>query len=262
MSGGAFSVAVDGAVLSGEIAGVGSPLVLVHGMAGDRSEWDGLLRALPADLATLRYDLRGFGRSEAQGGIAFSHADDLLTVFDVQGIGRTPVLGLSMGGGIALNFALNHPERVSHLILISPAMVGWEWSDEWKALWCRITDPARAGELDLARQAWFGHPMFAALRRDPAAGERLRRSIGTYHGRQWIKDWQRDELPDIDRLNALAMPCLLLSGELDLSDIRLITEVIAAAAPQVLRIDYSDTGHMLHLERTDEVARAVAEFLN
>lgn len=262
MVSGAFSVPVEGAVLSGEIAGAGSPLMLVHGMAGDRHEWDGLLAALPAGLATLRYDLRGFGRSVARDGIAFSHADDLLAVLDAQGIGRAPLLGLSMGGGVALNFALNHPERVSRLILISPAVVGWEWSDEWNALWRRSTEPARAGDLDLARQAWFEHPMFAALCRDPVAAEHLRRSIESYHGRQWIKDWQRDELPDIERLHALAMPCLLLSGEVDLPDVRLIAEVIAAAAPEVRRIDYPDAGHMLHLERTEEVARAVADFVN
>jgi 2-succinyl-6-hydroxy-2,4-cyclohexadiene-1-carboxylate synthase len=261
MSGGAFSVTVEGAVLSGESAGPGTPLVLVHGMAGDRREWDGLLAALPADFAALRYDLRGFGRSAAEVDAAFSHADDLLALLDSREIAHAPVLGLSLGGGIALNFALNHPERVSRLILISPAVVGWEWSDEWQALWRRTTDPARAGDMGRARREWCDHPMFAALRRDPEAAEHLRRSVESYHGRQWIKDGQRDELPDIDRLHELAMPCLLLNGELDLPDMRLIADVIAAAAPDVERIDFADAGHMLHAERTSEVASAVIRFL-
>jgi pimeloyl-ACP methyl ester carboxylesterase len=161
-----------------------------------------------------------------------------------------------MGGGVALNFALSHPERVSRLILISPAMVGWEWSDEWKALWRGVSSAARSGDMALARERWFQHPMFAVARTSDAADE-LRHAIDAYHGRQWIRDPQRDELPDIDRLHTLAMPTLLFTGEHDVADIRLIADVIAAAAPQVTRIDYAGAGHMLHLERPREIAAAI-----
>jgi pimeloyl-ACP methyl ester carboxylesterase len=146
-----FTVAVEGAVLSGEASGAGPPLIFVHGMAGDRHDWDKLIAALPHGLATLRYDLRGFGSSEAQEGAQFSHSDDLLALMDALGIAQASLIGLSMGGGVALNFALSHPERVSRLILISPAMTGWESSDEWKALWRGVAHPARAGDLALAR---------------------------------------------------------------------------------------------------------------
>jgi 2-succinyl-6-hydroxy-2,4-cyclohexadiene-1-carboxylate synthase len=197
-----------------------------------------------------------------QEGVTFSHADDLLALFDAQEIERAPLLGLSMGGGIALNFALSHPERVNRLVLISPAMVGWEWSDEWRALWRAVATPARAGNMALARDRWFAHPMFAALRRDPAAAAELRRAIEAYHGRQWIRDWQREELPDVDRLHTLAMPCLLLTGALDEPDIRLIAALIEGTAPDVRRIDFADAGHMPHIERTDEVTRAITAFLD
>ncbi len=258
---GAFTVAVEGAVLSGEARGIGSPLVLLHGMAGERHDWAPLIAALPAELPTLCYDLRGFGQSLAQDGVAFSHADDLVAVLDAQRIERAVILGVSMGGGVALNFALSHPERVSQLILISPALVGWEWSTEWKALWRSVAAPARAGDIGLARERWFDHPMFAALRRDQTLSDELRRAIDAYPGRQWVRDWQADELPDLDRLHALSVPCLLLTGALDVPDMRLIAELLTAAAPGVKRIDYPDAGHMLHLERTAEVAADVSAFV-
>jgi len=262
---GAFTVPVEGAVLCGETragatGGAKSPLVLVHGMAGERHDWDRLCNALPSSLATLRYDLRGFGASVTQQDTGFSHAEDLLALFDALGIDRAPLAGLSMGGGIALNFALNHPERVSRLVLISPAMIGWEWSEEWRAIWRGITGAARSGDMALARERWWNHPIFATARQSDAAGE-LRRSIGAYHGRQWVRDYQRDALPDMERLHQLAMPTLLLTGELDQPDLRLIGDVIESAAPNVRRIDYPGAGHMLHLERTAEVARAIADFL-
>jgi pimeloyl-ACP methyl ester carboxylesterase len=256
----AFTVPVEGATLSGELRGEGPPLILAHGMAGERHDSDRLVAALPAKLPLLRYDLRGFGQSQAGPGLPYSHTDDLLALFDALDIHCAPLLGLSMGGGVALNFALSHPERVSKLILISPAMIGWEWSDEWKTLWRGVSRAARDGDLALARELWWRHPMFAVIR-ETEAGVELRHSIDAYHGRQWFADSQREELPDVDRLHTLAMPTLLLTGEHDVSDIRLIADVIEAAAPDVTRIDYADAGHMLHMERAAEVTEAVTRFL-
>jgi pimeloyl-ACP methyl ester carboxylesterase len=258
---GAFTVAVEGAVLSGERCGEGTPLVFVHGMASDRHEWDRLIAALPANIAAFTYDLRGFGLSKAQDGMPFSHADDLLALFDARGIERATLVGLSMGGAIALNFALGNPWRVARLVLISPHMVGWEASEDWKGLWHGVTRAARAGDMATARRLWLEHPMFDALREHPGLTEELRTSLDGYHGSQWVRDCQRDELPDIDRLHGLAMPCLLLTGERDHPDLRLIAGLIEAAAPNVRRIDYAGTGHRVHAERTGEVARAIAEFI-
>lgn len=257
---GAFTVRVEGATLSGEMRGDCPALALIHGMGGDLRDWDRLVAALPADLPLLRHDLRGFGRSHATDGVEFSHSDDFLRMLDTLGIERIAVLGLSLGGAVALNFALNHPERVSRLILVSPAMVGWQWSAEWKALWREVSIAAKGGDIAQARRRWFAHPMFEALR-ETEAGEDLWRSISTFAGRQWLRDWQRHELPDIDRLHALATPALLLSGERDVPDMRLIADVIAASAPRVERIDFPGAGHMLHLERTNELAHAVARFI-
>jgi pimeloyl-ACP methyl ester carboxylesterase len=256
-----FSVAVAGARLAGEQRGDGPPLVFVHGMAGTRHEWDRLIAALPVGLAALTYDLRGFGQSAAEDSVPFSHADDLLALFEARGIEQAALVGLSMGGAIALNFALSHPERVERLVLISPHMTGWEASDDWKALWRGVAQAARAGDMAGARDLWFGHPMFAALREHPDLAAELRRSLADYPGAQWVRDWQRAELPDVDRLHTLAVPTLLLTGTRDHQDLRLIADVIEAAAPQVRRIDYADTGHMVHMERTGEVARAIGQFI-
>jgi len=230
-------------------------------MAGSRRDWDEVIRALPRPLCIVAYDLRGFGASKADDGRPFSHAVDLRVLMDGLGIERAAIAGLSMGGGIALNFALSHPERVSHMCLVSPAMVGWEWSDEWKALWRGVAQAARSGDMALARDRWFAHPMFAQVRAGPSA-EELRRSIDAYHGRQWIRDDQRDEMPDIDRLHDLAVPTLLLTGELDVPDLRLISDVIESATSATKRIDFAGAGHMLTLERPVETAESIARFIS
>lgn len=259
-----FTVPVEGGTLHGEARGETPALCFIHGMGGSLHDWDRLIAALPpapsGALPLVRHDMRGFGASEAVEGVAFSHADDLLALIDALGVERIAPVGLSMGGGVALNFALSHPQRVSRLVLVSPAMVGWDWSAEWKAQWRHVTKAARAGDMALARERWFLHPMFDQVRAGPLADE-LRAEIAAYHGRQWLRTDERPELPDVDRLPTLAVPTLLLSGGRDVPDMRLIADVIAGSAPQVTRIDYPQAGHMLHIECADAIARAIADFV-
>jgi 2-succinyl-6-hydroxy-2,4-cyclohexadiene-1-carboxylate synthase len=251
-----FTVEVAGTRLAVERRGRGTPLVLVHGMAGTRGDWDRLVAALPADYPLLRYDLRGFGQSDPLDGMPYSHGEDLRALLDALGIARAPVIGASMGGGIALNLALGHPARVSRLILVGSAMVGWQWSADWLATWRTIANATRAGDLAQARALWLAHPMFATMQ-GTEAGEEMRRTIEAYHGLQWFRDFQRDEMPDVDRLHSLAMPTLVVTGAREVPEIRLIADTIAGAAPTVDRIDFPDTGHMLHMERPAELAALI-----
>lgn len=254
---GAFTLAVEGATICGEARGKNPALVLLHGLGGSRATWDRVVAALPADLSLLRYDLRGFGVSAMDEDIEFSHADDLLAVLDARGIERAIIVGLSLGGAVATNFAIDHPERVARLILVSPALMGWEWSAEWRERWRSISRAARADDIAEARRLWWEHPLFATTRASDAADE-LHQSIGASSGRVWVKDPQRRVLPDVERLHLIQTPTLLLTGELDVSDFRLIADLLEASVPNIRRIDYAGAGHMLPLERPTEVADAIA----
>lgn len=257
----AFTLAVEGATLCGNRRdGPGLPLVLLHGMGGARDGWDRVIAHLPPAMPLLRHDLRGFGASAADEATEYSHGDDLLALLDAQGIERAALCGLSMGGAIAAGFALDHPDRVERLVLVSPALAGWEWSAEWRALWREVAAAARSGEMDRARELWWLHPMFAAAR-ESAGAQDLRREIAAFAGRQWVGDRQRPVLPDLDRLHTLAAPTLLLTGGRDFTDFRLIADLLEATVPSLSRIDYPQAGHMLPLEAPRDVARAVAAFM-
>lgn len=253
---GAFTLSVEGATLCGEARGENPALVLLHGLGGSRATWDRVVAALPADLPLLRYDLRGFGASFMDEAIEFSHADDLLAVLDAQGIAKATIVGLSLGGAVATNFAIDHPERVERLALVSPALVGWEWSDEWRGRWRAMASAARNGDMAQARRLWWEHPLFETTRASDAADD-LRRSIDAYSGRVWVKDPQRRVLPDIERLHQITAPTLLLTGELDMPDFRLIGSLLEASVPNIRRIDFPAAGHMLPLERPAEVGAAL-----
>ena len=236
-------------------------LVLLHGFGGDLRTWDSLLPWLPDTLPTLRYDMREFGQSRALfPEKSYSHADDLLALLDAFAIERCCLLGSSMGGATALHAALNHPDRVSGLILISPGMVAWEWSESWRQLWRLMTDAARQGDLDKARQLWWQHPLFESTR-NSAAAQSLHEAVQRFDGRQWVQDPQRYSLPDMERLHTLQPPTLLLSGALDLPDFQLIADVLEATVPRLQRRTVQDAGHMLHLEQPQVCAVAVRDFL-
>ena len=257
-----FRVEIDGATLVGERRqGLGVPLVLIHGFGGSRHDWEPLIGKLPPELPLITYDQRGFGESIAPSGTPFSHSDDLRALLDNRGVGQANICGVSLGGATALNFSLNHPELVRRLVLVSPLMVGWSWTADWVDRWKQIGRAARGGDIDAARELWWQHPLFASTRASPAA-PLLHASIAAFHGRQWVNDDQRAELPEVDRLTDLTTPTLVLTGALDTEDFRLIADLIAAAGQNVARIDHADAGHMLHLEITGALAGEITRFLS
>lgn len=257
-----FRIDLESAVLVGERRdGKGIPLALAHGFGGSRHDWQPLIGALPDDLPLITYDQRGFGDSTGEPGVPFSHTEDLLALIDRLGLAQIDLCGMSQGGAMALNFALSHPERVRRLVLVSPGMVGWCWSEDWVDKWKQVGRLARSGDMDAARNLWWQQPFFETTRNSSAAAL-LRASIDAFHGQQWIKDDQRRELPDVDRLTELATPTLLLSGAQDVADFRLIAELIEGAGQNVTRIDHADAGHMLILEIPRTIAGEIAQFLS
>jgi pimeloyl-ACP methyl ester carboxylesterase len=255
-----FTVELEGAQIFGERRGAGDvPLVLIHGFGGSRRDWDPVIAAMPNKRAIVCYDQRGFGESSLA--LApYTHADDLIALLDTLSLPRVDLCGMSLGGGTALTFALEHPERLHRLVLISPLIAGWSWSEEWIARWKQIGRAAREGDMAAAKVLWLDHPLFAQVRGTPQE-TMLRKSIDAFHGRHWIEDPAQPALSDVERLHALASPTLLLTGERDMEDFRRIAELIAGVAPDVTRIDYPNAGHMLTLERPNPVAQAMSQFL-
>ncbi|MFD8103091.1 alpha/beta fold hydrolase [Nocardia fluminea] len=253
-----------GVELWAEVTGQGSPHVLVPGAGGDHSTWDPMWPQLTATHHCMRYDLRGCGASADRTTAGFRHADDLAALLDGLGISRTALTGASMGGRIAVDFALSYPDRVDRLVLISPGLADWDWSDTWRAHWLELSRTARSGDLERTRDMWFHHPLFATARRDPAMAARLRATIAADACRVWV-DADREippARPHIEALPDLTMPVLLITGADDVQDFRVIAEIITAMVPDVRRMDLPDTGHLAHLERPAETAAEIRSFLS
>src|SRR5262245_45942696 len=119
---------VSGTSLYYEMMGEGFPLIFVSGGGVvDRRAWDGQFEAFARDYKVIRYDVRGIGESARPDG-PFSHSRDLFELFKFLNIDRAHIVGLSVGGGMAIDFAIEHPEKVDGLILAASGV-----SDDSKA---------------------------------------------------------------------------------------------------------------------------------
>src|SRR5712691_654653 len=108
-----------------ESVGTGQPLILVHAGVADSRMWDDQFQAFGQHYRTIRYDMRGFGKSTAAKG-TYPHRQDLHALMAALGIERAILLGLSLGGEVILDFALDYPKMVEALIPVSAAPSGFE----------------------------------------------------------------------------------------------------------------------------------------
>lgn len=111
-------VSVEGGTLYFDVRGSGPPVVLLHAGDLDLTMWDPQVGPLTQSFRVIRYDARGHGRSTARRG-PYSTVKDLRVLLDHLGVERAHLVGISMGAGVALDFAVTYPARVSKLALVS-----------------------------------------------------------------------------------------------------------------------------------------------
>jgi pimeloyl-ACP methyl ester carboxylesterase/N-acetylglutamate synthase-like GNAT family acetyltransferase len=249
-----------------DTGGTGAPVVLIHGHSVDLRMWPAQALALrAAGFRVIRYDVRGHGESSAPaGGYTWPvYAADLGALLDVLALPPVHLAGFSMGGGIALQYTLDHPERVLSLTLIDATVPGYAYSDEFTDTIEQLVASVRAeGWRRSAERLWLPHPMFNGIRRRPAAFQILRELVLDFPARDYLVDPPEPEPPEaVDRLGELRRPVLVMVGADDLLDFLLCARLVALNAPRARLEVIADAGHVTPLERPDEVNRLLLEFL-
>src|SRR3712207_6073571 len=145
--------------------------------------WDDQVPAFAARHRVVRYDLRGFGASSPPAlGEPYTHADDLSALLTHLGIARATVVGLSMGGWVAQDFALAHPAALRALVLVDSYVRRYPFGPGLVGTLERLYRLGREGRLAEARAGWLAVPLFAGSHRDPAVAARLERIVADYSG--------------------------------------------------------------------------------
>ena len=141
----------DGTELAGEETGQGTPVVLLHGLTASRRYVVHGSRALErAGHRLVAYDARGHGASSRAPGYGYALlAGDLETVLDDRGLDRIVLAGASMGAHTIVRFALDHPQRVGGMVLITPGHVpGADEDGDRLEMWDRLARGLRQGGVD------------------------------------------------------------------------------------------------------------------
>ncbi len=255
-------VEVNSAKLYCEIAGQGPPLILIHAGMSDSRMWDGQFSVFAKHYRTIRYDARGYGKSAMPPRVPFSMTEDLLGLLRALNLDRTSVLGLSLGGRIALDFCIEHSEAVSALVAVAPGLRGFPGSAPIKELSERIQAAVRIGDrdriLELMVQAWG----------DGATGraaEHVREKITTiYRDNVSTMFQQPPQIPEwttTSRLGEIQAPCLIVIGERDQPYMIEIADFLERGIPNARKVVIPRAAHMVNMEQPEEFNRVVLEFL-
>lgn len=256
---------VAGARFYYEIAGEGAPLVLVHAGITDSRMWDEQFYAFAEHYRVLRYDRRGFGRTEMTPG-PFSHHLDLYELLKFLGIEGAILIGCSQGGKTVLDLALEHGETARGLVLVASAVSGFTFAGELPAQQAELEeadergDVARVNELEL--QIWVDGPRRAPSEVDSRLRERVREmNLIALSATSDASIEQMLEPPAVHRLEEIRVPTLIVIGDLDTPKTLAAAEWLSEKIHGAQKIVIRGTAHLPNMERPAEFNRRVLEFL-
>lgn len=238
--------------------GDGDPLVLIHAGIADARMWEPQVDRFAGDWRVIRPDLRGFGGT-AHSDDGYRHATDLADLFGALSLPPAVVVGASMGGGVAIDLALEQPELVRGVVLIGATYGGFHFFeqdlfDQWSVL----TDVYEAERLDeaaaLETDIWLGPNASPETARTVV--EMVRRSYD--HGE--IEE-EESEPAASERLNELEIPTLILLGDEDRADITRAADELVNSIPHARLVSVAGAAHLPSLEKPDVVNGILADFL-
>jgi 3-oxoadipate enol-lactonase len=257
--------AVNGTRLFYEVRGQGRPLILIHGGLMDRRMWDGQFELFAEKYRVIRYDLRGYEKSDKAVG-KYSHIEDLLRLLNFLGLGKVRLLGLSLGGQIALDFALEHPDRVDALILAGGAVTGfpYKYPADFMAKYTAVFQAAKAGDLDKGVAKTLELPFFIPAKPDSALVNLMRPML-----RENFLAWTTSEgqavwpePPAYKRIEKIFVPTLILLGDKDSPSILDCGADLAARIKGARKEIVRGAAHHINMEQPEEFNRLVLDFLS
>jgi 3-oxoadipate enol-lactonase len=264
------SLEVPGGKLAYEDAGQDPAIVLLHEGIADRRMWDREFAQLSKNHRTVRYDLRGYGGS-TPATAPFSHVDDLAAVVRELHLDRPAIVGPSMGGRVAIDFALAHPGAAAGLFLVAPGVSGmqleydpegreaFEYDDRESTAIANAWKAGRREEAEeLLRKLWASALQGEAL-------ERFRRMV-----RENAVEVFEDRSAQFDhlegpraatRLKELAIPTRVIVGDRDNPSSPRFAGFIARSIPGAELIVVPGADHVLNLSAPTAFDAALSEFL-
>jgi 2-hydroxy-6-oxonona-2,4-dienedioate hydrolase len=260
---------INDALIYYEIAGEGQPFVMIHAGVADSRQWNNEFAHFAGRFRVVRYDLRGYGKSEPVDG-EFSHLQDLTALLDHLHVdGPLVVMGCSMGGGLAMDFALAQPSRAKALIMVDSGPGGLELDVPAPAKFEAAEKAYDAGDLDLLAeletQIWFDGLGRSAAQVDQAMRKlayEMDRNALSLEAKHLGKRLPDTQVPAVEHLPELGMPVLVIVGAHDTPYILAAADYMLENIPSARKVIIEDAAHLPNMDHPDEFQRIVVTFLD
>jgi 3-oxoadipate enol-lactonase len=251
-----------------EEQGQGFPIVFAHGYTGSHADWVSPMGALSRRFRVVAMDHRGHGRSQAPAAASDYSipimVEDIRGLLGLLGIGECCLVGHSMGGFMALQFVLDHPEMVRALVLVDTSSGEFERVPGFEELRARLDDLARNEGMDAAFEYNAAHnPMVVErFERHPELRETSRQKMlntsvdGYVHAWRAIAQWP----PVTDRLSEIRVPTLIFLGEED-TPFERPSQILKEGIGGSKLVVVPGSGHSPHEEAPETFNQALVEFL-
>lgn len=244
-------------------------LVLSHAAFLDGRMWDEQWDDFARHYRVIRYDMRGYGKSDPVAG-PLSRRDDLYALLQHVDVNQAHLLGCSMGGEIVLDLALEHPELAASLVIVNGLPSGFEPQGEPPQYLFEMMGAMRDGNIEHASELqlriWFDGP-----HRTPAEVNRNARARAAEMNRIFVANntWaiadiqpqNRLDPPALERMNEIKAPTLIVTGALDHSENLRASKVLVDGIQGAKFVSISDAAHVPNMDRPEPFNRAVLNFL-
>jgi 3-oxoadipate enol-lactonase len=252
----------DGALYY-ETMGNGVPVVFLHGGFGDRRMWNDQFAEFAKYYYVVRYDQRGFGKSQKPIA-AYSPVSDLETLLDHLRIEKAHLVGNSMGGYLAIDFAIQKPSRVRSITVVAAGPSGLEPPKEDTDRMMAVFKIAKDEGLKKATAMWIQNPMVAVTSKLPKTAPLLKTMIednaSIFEMRFW--PFEQTNPPAVKRLNEIKVSSLIIIGDKDTPAVQAAAEAAATGIAGAKKVTMKDADHLPQMDNPDEFNRILKDFLS
>lgn len=251
-----------------EISGKGLPMVFIHGIFCDTRNWEKQVKHFAPKYKVICYDARGYGKSALPDTVnSYYQFEDLKNLLDYLKIDKAIIVGHSMGGVIAMDFALHNPDRVIALILSEGGCrIKEVWNSHPETLeeldrpWVKL----RTEGIEAGQKAFLEMPMMQQSLKNKQAGNIIRTMTMESPGWKWqFSAKQTYYIPESTRLlKKLTMPTLLIYGEFSPPMYYKAMKMFSDFIPNSKLVQLKGTSHCLNLENPEDFNSIISTFLN
>jgi len=258
-------VEINGARIHYRREGAGFPGLMLHRPRAESRMWQPQIDEFAEHFDVVRPDLRGFGDSELPAR-RWSPVVDLIALMDELALKPAHLIGCSLGGRVAIDLALDHPARISKLVLVGPAVSGANFGKKYPELFAEVKAADEAKDFKALNEAEARLFLDGPRRPRGHVGGELRELFLDMNGRTMPNDFESapmDELdpPAIGRLHEITAPTLVVIGDEDIPPVLENVDLVMNSIKGARKVVIHDAAHLPNLEHPEEFNRIVLDFL-